>query len=133
MTVSNLTGGMTGMDNGLIPTIVLAGGREGISWVGYTGHHFLTKVGLYKCCAGGPCWKSKATMSLCEQEIRENKNAMDAALCDYTVDLGVKITSPVGIVDVKIPKCMDDTQPSEVISLIEKLYSERFCNLSRLL
>jgi ADP-heptose:LPS heptosyltransferase len=122
----HLAGGMVSMDMGLMPTIVLSGGREGIGWVGYTGHHFLTKVGLYKCCSGGPCWKSKATASLCEQEVKENITIDETAQCDYTVDLGVKITSPVGIVDLKIPKCMDDTRPDEVISLIEKLYMERY-------
>lgn len=122
----HLTGNMMGKDDGLIPTIVLAGGREGMGWVGYTGQHYLSRVGMYKCCKSGPCWKSKATKSQCEQEIKEGKKIESKNLCEYTVDLNREIQCPNGMVRLEIPKCMDDTSPKEVIDIIERIYSERY-------
>lgn len=41
------------------PCIVVAGGREPVTWEAYNGHQFLHTVGQLKCCDNGGCWKSR--------------------------------------------------------------------------
>ncbi len=122
----HLTGNMMGSYGGLIPAIVLAGGREQTSWESYDNHYYLSKVGMYKCCSMGACWKTKATETFCEQEIEEGKKLDELAICEDRVDLGRKISSPSGDSNLLISRCMEDTTPEEVIQIIENITKNRY-------
>jgi len=122
----HLSGNMMGRYGGLVPAVVLAGGREQRSWVGYDNHFYLSKVGSYKCCNYGACWKSKATESFCEQEITEGKKLEDTTICEDRIDLEEKISSPNGVCDLKIARCMHETTPEEVIKIIENIHDNRY-------
>jgi ADP-heptose:LPS heptosyltransferase len=122
----HLTGNMESIYGGKTPAIVLAGGREQSSWEGYDNHFYLSRVGMYKCCAYGACWKTKATETYCEQEVQEKKPLETPNLCEDRVDLGVKIDSPSGKADLKIAKCMHEIEPEEIINKIELIHKNRY-------
>ena len=42
------------------PCVVVAGGREPVTWVGYPGHKFIHTIGMLPCCATGGCWRMRS-------------------------------------------------------------------------
>jgi ADP-heptose:LPS heptosyltransferase len=100
---------------GIRPCVVTAGGREPASWEAYNGHFYLSKVGALPCSMNGPCWKAKATMVQCKQEIDEKRTIGN--ICENRVELDRLVDGE----PLQIAKCMDMTKPSHIISIIEDL------------
>ena len=86
------------------PCVVVAGGREPVSWEHYPSHQFLHTQGMLPCCQTGGCWKSRV-------EPRHDGSKQDSSLCSMPV------TSDGGAV---IPKCMDMVAPDDVVGAIRK-------------
>jgi ADP-heptose:LPS heptosyltransferase len=42
------------------PCVVVAGGREPVTWEAYPGHEFIHTIGQLTCCATGGCWRSRS-------------------------------------------------------------------------
>lgn len=42
------------------PCVVVAGGREPVTWEAYPGHQFIHTIGQLPCCATGGCWRSRS-------------------------------------------------------------------------
>lgn len=82
-----------------IPAIILAGGREPISWSQYPNHQMMHTIGWLDCCKQ-PCWKSR-TVPLADNE------GFDNSLCE----------KPEG----SFPKCMWMITPDQVISLVRSI------------
>jgi len=80
--------------------VVVAGGREPVSWEAYPHHQFLHTNGALLCCDNGGCWKSR-TVPLGDGDERDNPSN----LC---VDV-------VG----NLPRCMDMITAQDVIQRIE--------------
>jgi ADP-heptose:LPS heptosyltransferase len=122
----HVTGNMDSIYGGKVPAIVLAGGREQTSWESYDNHNYISRVGMYKCCDMGACWKTKATETFCEQEIQEKKTLDDTSICEDRVDLGGKISSPSGEAKFYIARCMHEITPKEIIEKIELIQNNRY-------
>ena len=86
---------------GLLPCVVVAGGREPSHWESYPGHQYLHTIGALPCCAAGGCWRSR-TVPL-----------NDGALHDDPAHLCLRPT-PAGL-----PECMEMIKASHVIDAIQ--------------
>jgi hypothetical protein len=85
------------------PCVVIAGGREPVTWEAYPSHQFIHTIGALNCCETGGCWRARVLPlgDGDEKDLPEN-------LC----------LQPVGF----LPKCMDMISAKEVISRIERYY-----------
>jgi ADP-heptose:LPS heptosyltransferase len=84
--------------------IVVAGGREPVSWEQYPSHQFMHTIGMLPCCQTGGCWKSR-TVALNDGDDKDN------SLCAAPVTISV---------GSQIPKCMDMITPTSVVANIYK-------------
>ena len=84
--------------------IVVAGGREPVSWEQYPSHQFMHTIGMLPCCQTGGCWKSR-TVALNDGDGKDN------SLCAAPVTISV---------GSQIPKCMDMITPTSVVANIYK-------------
>lgn len=91
--------------NRLKPCVVIAGGRESVTWEGYPGHQYLHTIGCLPCCADGGCWRSRVIPLGDGSENDKPDN-----LC----------LAPVLRSGIAIPTCMDMITPNDVISAIRK-------------
>lgn len=82
---------------GLRPCVVLAGGREPVSWEAYPGHQYLHTIGMLECCAFGACWRSRV------RQLHDG-SPQDNSICS------LPIAGYAG--------CMDSIKPSIVIQSI---------------
>ena len=80
------------------PYICLLGGREPVTWTTYPFQHTLHTMGQLSCCQDNACWKSRVV-------------GPSDSLCEQPVLSGLR---PVG-------RCMAMIQPSEVISIINRI------------
>jgi|DEB0MinimDraft_4_1074332.scaffolds.fasta_scaffold00193_6 ADP-heptose:LPS heptosyltransferase len=87
------------------PCVVVAGGREPVSWEHYPPHQFLHTQGMLDCCKKGGCWKSRV-------EPRNDGSKQDSCLCSLPV-----IPEGGGIA---VPKCMDMISSDDVVRSIRK-------------
>lgn len=85
------------------PCVVVAGGREPVSWEHYPWHAFMHTQGMLRCCSTGGCWKSRVTPLGDEDE-------KDQSLCEQPIHNGL------GAV---LPKCMDMISAEDVIQKVE--------------
>lgn len=85
------------------PCVVVAGGREPVSWEHYPSHAFLHTQGMLDCCASGGCWKSRVTPL-------NDGDSKNESLCAKPVETHN---------DIKIPKCMDMISADDVIKKVE--------------
>jgi len=85
------------------PCVVVAGGREPVSWEQYPNHAYLHTQGMLDCCATGGCWKSRVV------PLDDNDEKNDS-LCLKPVEAAK---------GVQIPKCMDMVSTEDVVSKIE--------------
>lgn len=81
------------------PCVVIAGGREPVSWEAYPGHDFLHTIGQLPCCATGGCWRSR-TVPLGDGDPK------DQSLCEDVAG--------------NLPRCMDMIDAGRVIESIER-------------
>jgi ADP-heptose:LPS heptosyltransferase len=89
------------------PCVVVAGGRESPSWVGYPGHQFLHTVGALPCCISGGCWKSRC------QKVGDGDSKDTVNTC----------LNPIQIFDgLRIPKCMQMITPEQVAEAVRLYY-----------
>ena len=102
----HLAAALPTQDSRLRPCIVIAGGREPVTWEQYPGHQFLHTVGMLHCCCRGGCWKSRG------------KRLGDGTPSDFSI-----CAYPVMEEDDAIGKCMTMIEPEHVIKLI-KMYEE---------
>jgi hypothetical protein len=86
------------------PCVVIAGGREPVSWEHYPSHQFLHTQGMRPCCRSGGCWKSRV-------EPRNDGSGQDSSLCSMPV------ASEGGVI---IPKCMDMITSDDVVTSVRK-------------
>jgi hypothetical protein len=91
------------------PCVVVAGGREPISWFSYPHHRVLHTLGQLPCCARGGCWRSR-TLPLGDGLQFDNP----AHLCRDVVN--------------RLPHCMDMIEARDVIKAIEQYESN--CSLA---
>ena len=87
------------------PCVVVAGGREPISWFSYPHHRVLHTLGKLPCCATGGCWRSRTLPMEDGLEFDQPKN-----LCIDVVN--------------RLPHCMDMIQPEDVIEEIESFENQ---------
>jgi ADP-heptose:LPS heptosyltransferase len=88
------------------PCVVVAGGREPISWFSYPDHHVLHTIGQLPCCTKGGCWRSRIVP------------LGDGLQFDRPGHLCVDVVN-------RLPRCMDMIQPDQVVEAIESLEAER--------
>ena len=91
---------------GVLPCVIVAGGREPVQWESYPGHQFLHTIGALDCCATGGCWRSRT------KPLRDGSPHDDPArLC----------------VDVRggLPRCMKMIGAQDVIAHIERVVKGR--------
>ena len=86
------------------PYICLLGGREPATWCQYPLQHTLSSLGFLTCCRTRACWKSRVV------PLGDN-DPKDQVLCEQPV-LG--LARPV-------PKCLAQIQPTEVVSILNRL------------
>jgi ADP-heptose:LPS heptosyltransferase len=90
------------------PCVVIAGGREPVTWEHGPNHQFLHTCGMLKCCENGGCWKSRI--------VKINDGAkQDESLCE----------NPVEIHGQWIGKCMEMIHTQDVCDILKK-YIENF-------
>src|SRR5206468_2163116 len=89
---------------GLLPCVVIAGGREAPHWEAYPGHRFLHSVGSLSCCRAGGCWRSRT------------RPLGDGSDHDLPERLCVDVAG-------ELPRCMHQITASDVIGHIEKFLS----------
>ena len=87
------------------PCVVIAGGREPVSWEHYPSHQFLHTQGALPCCQTGGCWKSRV-------EPRNDGSSQDSSLCSMPV--ATRGEAP------PIPRCMDMITSDDVVRSIRK-------------
>lgn len=85
------------------PCVVVAGGREPVSWEHYPSHQFLHTQGMLPCCHSGGCWRSRV-------EPLNDGSKQDNSLCK------IPEATSFGV----IPKCMDMIKPDDVVNAIRK-------------
>lgn len=85
------------------PCVVVAGGREPVSWEHYPWHAYLHTQGMLDCCANGGCWKSRVTPL-------SDGDPKNKSLCLKPVDIAENI---------KLPRCMDMITAEDVIRKVE--------------
>lgn len=90
------------------PCVVIAGGREPVTWEAYPGHQFIHTIGALPCCLGGGCWRSR-TLPLGDGD---EKDAPGQCCID--------------VVDA-LPRCMDLISAAEVIRRIELYLAGGVC------
>lgn len=115
----HLSAALPDRKGGIRPCIVTAGGREPASWEAYNGHHYISKVGAIPCAANGGCWKSKGTRLQCQQEIKQEKK-LDS-YCENVIKLDREIDGEPFL----IPKCLQDTKPAHIISIIDEMIENK--------
>lgn len=94
------------------PCVVVAGGREPVTWEHYPTHQFLHTVGMLPCCQNGGCWRSR-TVAL------NDNDEKDKRLCDFPTP-----TSRSGM----IPKCMSMIRPEAVVDAINRYVEGGACS-----
>lgn len=87
------------------PCVVLGGGREPASWVGYNEQQYVHTGGALPCCDNGGCWRSRV-------EPLGDGDAKDKSLCIYRVKSAIS-----GKV---IQKCMDMIYPEQIALLVRQ-------------
>lgn len=85
------------------PCVVIAGGREPMSWEAYPQHQYIHLCGALKCCAQGGCWKAR-TVPIGDKDEKDNPDN----LCIDVVR--------------NLPRCMDMIHPADVIQRIESYF-----------
>jgi ADP-heptose:LPS heptosyltransferase len=90
------------------PCVVVAGGREPVQWEMYPHHKYLSTNGTMPCCANGGCWKSRC------QQVGDGDIKDKHSLCTIFEQL-----TP----ELRIPKCMYNIKPDDVIKAIESYYN----------
>jgi ADP-heptose:LPS heptosyltransferase len=81
------------------PCVVVAGGREPVTWEAYPGHEFIHTIGRLACCATGGCWRSRS-VPLGDGDIKDEPQHV----CVDVVQ--------------NLPRCMDLITPADVIERI---------------
>lgn len=79
------------------PCVVMAGGREPISWAMYSHHAFFGQTGHLSCCKDGACWISRTV------KLNDGK--------DGTQQCKMPVRLPGGEF---IPKCLDMYKPEDI-------------------
>jgi ADP-heptose:LPS heptosyltransferase len=87
------------------PCVVVAGGREPVTWEAYPGHHFIHTIGQLPCCATGGCWRSR-TVPLGDG----GSNDDPSRLCLDVVN--------------NLPRCMHSITPEMVARNIESYFRD---------
>jgi hypothetical protein len=82
------------------PCVVVAGGREPVSWEHYPGHQFIHTIGALPCCLAGACWKDR-TLPLRDGDERDKPEN----LC----------SNPIR----DLPRCMDMITAADVVKRIQ--------------
>lgn len=95
-------------DGRLRPCVVVAGGREPVTWEAYPGHQFLHTVGAFSCCRAKACWKSRAARL-------DDGSEKDSSLCLH----------PVSVAGETIGACMAAISPETVASIIQLYHGNR--------
>lgn len=91
------------------PCVVIAGGREPMTWQAFPSHQYISRCGMLPCCDNGGCWKAR-TIPIGDKDFKDN------SLCFYP------IKTKSGQV---IPKCLDMISVDEVVKYI-RYYEEGF-------
>lgn len=81
------------------PAIVVAGGREPVSWNVYPGQQLLHTIGTLDCCRSGGCWRSRV-------EPLHDGSEQDGSICSRPRD--------------GYPQCMRQIGPDEVLRQLER-------------
>lgn len=97
------------------PCIVIAGGREPMTWQAFTSHQYISRCGMLPCCDKGGCWKSR-TIPIGDGDPKDN------SLCYFPVK------TKSGQV---IPKCLDMISVEEVVRYV-RFYEEGFKLLKKM-
>ena len=116
------------------PCVVVAGGREPVSWEAYPDHHFLHTIGKLPCCATGGCWRSR-TAPLGDGDPKDESGA----LCQRPIRLGddpANRAFPAASLDAwraahfqpaphLLPECMHRITAANVITAIGSTLASR--------
>lgn len=87
------------------PAVIIAGGREGTTWISsYPKQHIFHSVGSLCCCKDNGCWKSRVVAL-------NDGDKKDESLCEQPVKLGEKF----------YPRCLTLIKPQEVVLTIERI------------
>lgn len=98
--------------------VVVAGGREPAQWEAYPDHRYLSTQGALKCCIGGGCWKSRATLV----NDGDEKNTKDVCVDPIPIYPLTPYPSDRISGDLKVGHCMHMITPGHVIEAIESYY-----------
>ena len=96
------------------PAVIVAGGREPVSFTKYAGHQYLANDGALPC-AVQACWKC---------DIKECTNLVDKAGASVVIEKdaqGSKIASPE-LIERIMPKCVDMIAPEDITRAIQQYY-----------
>ena len=88
------------------PCVVVAGGREPVTWEAYPAHQFIHTIGMLPCCATGGCWRSRSVPLGDGDDKDETQN-----LCVDVVE--------------NLPRCMHSITPEHVVEAVAHYVRER--------
>src|SRR4030095_8733672 len=115
---------------GVRPAVIVAGGREPLSWTHYDGQTVLHSIGDLSCCSTGGCWRARTTPigdgdlkdrpeHLCRMPARIGKGASNRVSVHETLQdwKHARYNPPPHI----LPECMKRIESADVIEAIEQI------------
>jgi len=116
------------------PCVVVAGGREPVSWEAYSTHRFLHSIGELPCCASGGCWRARTAPlgdgdpkdepgALCQRAVRIGDDPANRGFMAASLDAWRAAhfqPSPH-----LLPECMHRITAADVIAAIESTLDSR--------